>query len=391
MRELLQHLALDLAHGRLVVLCRVVETRGSTPQKAGAAMLVYPSGEQRGTLGGGCVEAEVKRRALVLLAENRSEICTFQLDNDYGWDDGLICGGRMRVLVEPVTSPPITAYLQAISLQSSAGLGFTEIIVWDFEKHPLTAEPGRVATSAESIANVEPPAAATFAIDDAGTLIAKTTSFAAPASLIQQRRPLDARPRPYAADGLAYLPHLPRCKLVIVGGGHVGRAVANLAADLDFEIIVIDDREEIISPERFPMATHRIAGSVHDVLPKLAIDSSTYCLIVTRGHHHDEESLFYLAERGARYVGLIGSRRKIKMIFRDLLSQGISRAALAAVHAPLGIDIGSQTVPEIAVSIAAELVAHRNRGEVPGRPASLLDEITREDASSAPAPRETAS
>jgi xanthine dehydrogenase accessory factor len=103
-------------------------------------------------------------------------------------------------------------------------------------------------------------------------------------------------------------------------------------------------------------------------LPSLEITPNTYCLIVTRGHNHDEEALLHLVNRGARYVGLIGSRRKIKMIFDDLLAEGISAESLSKVHAPLGIDIGSQTVPEIAVSICAELVAHRNLdGQVPGR------------------------
>jgi xanthine dehydrogenase accessory factor len=92
-------------------------------------------------------------------------------------------------------------------------------------------------------------------------------------------------------------------------------------------------------------------------------------LIVTRGHNHDQEALFHLAQRGARYVGLIGSRRKIRLIFENLESEGVSRAALEQVYAPLGIDIGSQTVSEIAVSICAELISHRNRGVVPGRPA----------------------
>jgi xanthine dehydrogenase accessory factor len=101
----------------------------------------------------------------------------------------------------------------------------------------------------------------------------------------------------------------------------------------------------------------------------LEITPDTYCLIVTRGHNHDEEALYYLADRGARYVGMIGSRRKIKMIFDDLVNEGVPPEALAKVYAPLGVDIGSQTVPEIAVSICAELVAHRNLGgRVPGRP-----------------------
>ena len=114
----------------------------------------------------------------------------------------------------------------------------------------------------------------------------------------------------------------------------------------------------------------RVSGwdePIDRVLPDLEITPDTYCLIVTRGHSHDQEALFRLVDRGARYVGLIGSKRKIKMIFDNLAAEGVSREALTKVYAPLGIDIGSQTVPEIAVSICAELIAHRNLGHVPGR------------------------
>src|ERR1700757_4231125 len=103
MRELLAQLGDALDQGRACVWCALVETRGSTPQKAGAAMLVLPDGSQRGTLGGGCVEAEVKQKALGAMATGgRPEVLTFNLDDNYGWDDGLICGGRMSMLVDPL-------------------------------------------------------------------------------------------------------------------------------------------------------------------------------------------------------------------------------------------------------------------------------------------------
>src|SRR4026209_2901975 len=102
MREALEQLVTAIRAGSPVAWCRLVETRGRKPQKAGAAMLVREDGSQAGTLGGGCVEAEVKRRALGLLAENRPDVCAFQLDSDYGWDHGLVCGGRMQVLVGPL-------------------------------------------------------------------------------------------------------------------------------------------------------------------------------------------------------------------------------------------------------------------------------------------------
>ena len=157
-----------------------------------------------------------------------------------------------------------------------------------------------------------------------------------------------------------------------MGGGHIGKAVADLAADLDFEIWIADDRESYITKQRFPRVERRIVGPFSEVLPELEITAQTYCLIVTRGHNHDQEALYRLVDRGARYVGMIGSRRKIRKIFEDLADEGVSTEALEQVFAPVGIDIGSQTVAEIAVSIVAELIAHRNcDGRIPGRPASV--------------------
>jgi xanthine dehydrogenase accessory factor len=367
MRDLLPSLTAALAERRPLVWCRLVETRGSTPQKAGAAMLVFPDGSQAGTLGGGCVEAEVKRRALALLAENRTEVCTFNLDSDYGWDDGLICGGRMQVLIQSVAPPSITTYFQRLAEIVHYGRGCTEAIVLD-QKVSGAAGPAGCLFDANDqfllgwIAGIEHRSGP----DGRGLLAGLDHVY--PETVRDNLQPLSSRPRPYVARGIAYLPLLPRCRLVIVGGGHVGKAVADLAGDLEFDIWIVDDRAEFASPERFPRTERRIAGPIERVLPDVEITPNTYCLIVTRGHNHDQEALFHLVNRNARYVGLIGSRRKIKLIFDNLLAAGVSREALAQVHAPLGIDIGSQTVPEIAVSICAELVAHRNLGQVPGRP-----------------------
>ncbi|HEY2410827.1 MAG TPA: XdhC family protein [Pirellulaceae bacterium] len=367
MREVLRELVAAMNAGRAVAWCRLVETRGSTPQKAGAAMLVREDGSQAGTLGGGCVEAEVKRRALGLLAENRSEVCTFQLDSDYGWDDGLICGGRMKILVEPIAAGSHNAYFERLAAFVERGEGCTEALVFDDEASGLAAPDGMLFDGdgklVARLRNIK---------DEEANRGARNATEGVPYSaVIDALRPLADRPRAYAARGVAYLPVLQRCRLVIVGGGHVGKAVGELAADLDFDVWVVDDRPEYVAEERFPRAERRISGPIERVLPDLEITSDTYCLIVTRGHSHDQEALFHLANRGARYVGLIGSRRKIKMIFENLAAEGVSREALAKVYAPLGIDIGSQTVPEIAVSICAELIAHRNLGHIPGRAAAI--------------------
>lgn len=347
MRKILENLQVAMRTGQAVAYTALVETRGSTPQKAGAAMLVFADGSQTGTLGGGCVEAEVKRRALRLLDEGQTELLTFQLDDNYGWDDGLICGGRMKMLVDPVRPGDDTAYFQTLNDRVLSGAGCTEAIVIEPEKagggHPGDR----------------------FLLDEQGQCIARRAADTCPPSLLQNLRSIAKRPRPYVAQGVSYLPFLQRCRLIIVGAGHVGQKVADLAASADFDVWVIDDRDEYCNPARFPEAKRLIVGSIDTSLSGLQIDSNTYCLIVTRGHNHDEEALYHLAETPAAYVGLIGSKRKIKLIFDDLLAEGISRDALMRVYAPLGFDIGSQTVPEIAISIVAELIAHRNLGQIP--------------------------
>jgi xanthine dehydrogenase accessory factor len=203
-----------------------------------------------------------------------------------------------------------------------------------------------------------------FLFDASGQLVAQTTDAALSPEIPQALVPLTQRPAPFGRQGIAYLPVLPRITLLIVGAGHVGQAVARLAAEVDFDVWVLDDRDSYASRERFPSAQRLLVGDIGPTLQQLAptLTPSTYCLIVTRGHNHDEEALYHLAATPAGYVGMIGSKRKIKLIFEDLLAKGVTAQALARVYAPLGFAIGSQTVPEIAVSIVAELIACRNLG-----------------------------
>jgi xanthine dehydrogenase accessory factor len=359
-RDLLAELNRSLDQGRDCVYCAVVETRGSTPQKAGAAMLVFPDGSQSGTLGGGCVEAEVKQRALRVLAlgGGQPEVLSFNLDDAYGWDDGLICGGRMTILAEPL--------LPQASRERQRPEGDGERQEY-YRRYLAALEAGHGCIEAVVI-NPEPsglPLGNRYLFDADSRLVAQVGSAAAAGEIARQIVPVQQRPRPKVQHGIAYLPVWPRITLLIVGGGHVGQAVAQLAAEVDFDVWVLDDRERYVSRERFATAQRLIVGDIGQNLKELAqkeIDASVFAIIVTRGHAHDEEALHYLATTQASYVGLIGSRRKIKLIYQDLIAKGIPQAALDRVHAPLGFDIGSQTVPEIAVSIVAELIACRNRG-----------------------------
>ena len=350
MREILTALIRALDHNQPSVFCSVVETRGSTPQKAGAAMLVFPDGNQTGTLGGGCVEAEVKRQALRALADSArgsAQVFSFCLDDNYGWDDGLICGGRMTILADPLSDPAQSGgYFRQYRQIFEHGLGGTEAVV--------------IEQSASGL-----PLGSRFLFDRTGQLMSSLANAEPNKQLTNQLIPLAKRPKPYLLQGVSYLPIFPRITLFIVGGGHVGQAVAKLASEVDFDIWVLDDREAYVRVERFPTAQRRLVGDIGQKLAELgsqAISPAIYALIVTRGHAHDEEALYHLATTSAGYIGMIGSKRKIKLIFEDLLARGIPRPMLERIHAPLGLDIGSQTVPEIAVSIVAELIACRNLG-----------------------------
>ncbi len=200
-------------------------------------------------------------------------------------------------------------------------------------------EAGRGCTEAVAVADAPSglSVGSRFLLDEAGGLLDHLGADSVPGVVGEHLVPLGKRPAPYLQQGVAYLPVLPRITLLIVGGGHVGQAVATLAADVDFDIWVLDDRESYVSAQRFPTAQRRLTGSIGQMLQDLCrekVTPSVFALIVTRGHGHDEEALYHLATTQAAYVGMIGSKRKIKMIFEDLLPRGIPKEALDACTPP---------------------------------------------------------
>lgn len=308
-------------------------------------MLVFPDGRQVGTLGGGCVEAEVKRHAIELLRIGTRNVVEFLLDHDYGWDDGLICGGRMEVLIEPLPAGSEVRFFRSIMEVIESNHGGTLAVARDRDD----SQPRQFGLTLLS------PSGAIVAMLGSASLCRQAKAVAEDAL-----RPLATRPLSYRAEGIAFVPILPRCELLIFGGGHVGQAVASLAQQVDFDVTVVDDRPDVVTDQRFPTAMRRIAGDFREVLPTLPLRDGSFGLVVTRGHNHDEIGLYHLLKRPLAYLGMIGSKRKIRLIYDDLLEKGITPEQLAKVHAPVGLDIGSRTVEEIAVSIVAQLIAHRN-------------------------------
>lgn len=332
LRELLGKLIETVDRQQPVAFAALVETEGSTPQKAGAAMLVFDDGSQIGTLGGGRLEAEIRLNAVTRLEDGECELMSFQLG-----DEGHPDSGRMRVLIEPVRSSEDASYYRKL---------------YDALAHDVACTEATVIRDDGS--------AGRFLLDANGSTIASRSSFDPPVSVAQGLRDIMTRPRPYTADGVSYLPHAQRCRLIIVGAGHVGHKVSELATDVGFRVWVADDREDYCTAERFPNAEKLLVGSIETTARQFEVDPSTFCIIVTRGHEIDAATLSELVNEPARYIGMIGSKRKIRQIFDDLREAGVCDENLRRVHAPLGFNIGSQTVPEIAISIVAELIAHRN-------------------------------
>jgi len=246
--------------GRRGAIATIVNVRGSVPSFETAKMLVRDDGSIVGTIGGGCVEAEVWQAAREVMENERPRTLTFNLNQNPKYDTGLVCGGTLDIFVEPV---------------------------------------------------------------------------------------------------------LPAATLYIFGAGHVAHSLYNSAKVAGFDVNVIDDRASYANRERFPEAKEVIAQDFDQAMARLSPNETSYIVIVTRGHRHDMRVLRWAVQTRARYVGMIGSKRKTITIFRELLKEGIAEKLFERVHAPVGLDIGAITPEEIAVSITAELIAMRRGVERP--------------------------
>jgi len=239
--------------GQRAALATIVHTNGSIPSYESSRMLVREDGSMAGTIGGGCVEAEVWAAAKEVMQKEAPRKMVFHLNNEASYDNGLICGGTLEVFVEPILPQPV-----------------------------------------------------------------------------------------------AYL----------FGGGHVSMAVAKAAHAAGFGINVVDDREAFANKERFPMA-QEVFTSYEEAFNKIRPNAASYLVIVTRGHKEDMRVLAWAVRTEARYVGMIGSKRKVMSVYKALENEGYKPEEFERVYAPMGLDIGALSPEEIAVSIVAELVAVR--------------------------------
>lgn len=240
--------------GRKCAIATIVEVNGSIPSFESAKILVRDDGTFLGTIGGGCVEAEVWNAAREVIETEKPRHLTFSLGQDAAYDNGLICGGQLNVFVEPVVPQP---------------------------------------------------------------------------------------------------------KAYIFGAGHISKSLSKIATIAGFETAVIDNREQFANRERFPEAAEVHAEEYEDVFPKLTVHSGTYIAIVTRGHRDDMRVLRWAIGTPARYIAMIGSKRKTIAVVKELEKEGFPREAFDRIFAPMGFEIGAITPEEIAVSVVAEMIAAR--------------------------------
>ncbi|MEX2263191.1 MAG: XdhC/CoxI family protein [Bryobacteraceae bacterium] len=244
--------------GQKCAIATIVDVRGSIPSYESAKLLVREDGSMMGTIGGGCVEAEVWNAARDVISSERPKHMTFNLGQDAAYDNGLICGGQLDVFVEPIVPSP---------------------------------------------------------------------------------------------------------RAFIFGAGHISKSLSRVASLAGFATVVVDNRETFANRERFPEADEIFAGEYEDVFPQLVVNEHSYLIIVTRGHRDDMRVLRWAAATPARYVSMIGSKRKVIGVVKELEKEGLSREALSRIYAPMGLEIGAVSPEEIAISVCAEMIAVRRNAE----------------------------
>ena len=321
MARFYEQLAAALAENQPFTLALISGVKGSSPQRIGAKALFFEDGRIVGTLGGGCLEAEVHARAKRALKTGEASTFEMLLDHDFGWDDGLICGGSVSGLILPRAAEAAELWCKLTSV--------TETVCWGVKKD-------------FSITLVTPN---------------KPTRPLAPAG--GEGGPRDARP--VERDDWLYTETVsPPCAFWIAGSGHVAQAVAPLALQLEFDVTVLDDRPGLANHQFFPDDVHLLVGGWHELLKEPMPKQPTFGLIVTRGHQHDALVLTEWIQRSFVFLGMIGSRRKARIIREQFLKQNIATPEqFDRIACPVGMDIQAQSTPEIAVSVMAQYIRKR--------------------------------
>ena len=336
--------------GESFVIATVTGTKGSTPQKSGAKLLIRKDGSAVGTLGGGCVEGDIWFAAKEILRNHEGpEYRDYYLNEDIAARDGLVCGGTMYFLIDPVWKPEEFLSIATGVTEAYDG-GETVAMATIVKRGGGSSEVGtKITIRANGITE------GTLGSRDLDHVAIKTAERLAPYGKCEQV---------LTSDGteLFVEAYTSPPSVLLVGGGHISKAVAPIAKTLEFRVLVLDDRSEFSNKERFPEAEQTAIGDYVTGLQQFQITKNTAIIIATRGHNFDDVALEAAARSEAGYVGLVGSSRKVILIYEQLLKRGVPLQRLRAIRSPIGLDIHARTPEEIAVSIMAEVVQFRLGG-----------------------------
>jgi xanthine dehydrogenase accessory factor len=327
-------------------LASVAKRHGSLPMSATAKMLVTAGGARIGTVGGGCLEAEIIERAHDVLQSRVPALSSHSLNAELAGDYGLTCGGTAELFIEPVFGDERLAavYAEASALMArgeralmATGIDWSDGVV-------------KAIVAAENDADGTRHVAHEIAGATNDQLRAAVREFDSMSEL------------PSLENGVLVEPISGKPRLVVFGAGHVGARLGEAAAFAGWRVTIADDRADFADARRLPFAERVVVCDFHDVLGAVHLDADTYVVIATRGHQHDVVLAGQLVPRPLRYLGMLGSRRKVALTSKVLREWGITDDAIAKVHAPVGLSIGADTPEEIAVSVVAEMISVRRAG-----------------------------
>ncbi len=358
MKNIYVHLSQKLKEKTPLALATIVDTQGSTPQVRGASALFSPKGLLEGTLGGGLLEADAQKEALRALKEKTSGLFQFSLRDDIS-EEGAICGGDVKILIDSASGKYREVFHGLSQSLDQRRPGILATFINELPERKVSLLRFWIEKKEKYDTALEKHFS--FFQDEIDDVFLKGQP-----KLLKIRE--SVFPEKGINDFLFLEPVFPLPQLVIAGAGHIGQALSHLGSLLSFEVTVIDDRPEYANRERLPDADHIIVKDIGKAIRDFPITSDTFVVIVTRGHRHDAEALRQSISSDAAYVGMIGSLRKIELIRKKFLEEGwATLRQFNRVHAPIGVNINSKTVEEIAVSIAAQLVQVRSQIQEKGK------------------------
>lgn len=339
-------------------LITITSVLGSTPRKPGAKMLVFADGTTVGTIGGGCGEAEGRREALNVIAAHTSKIYYLNMTADMAQEEGMVCGGIMELFIDYLnfqSSVGMTGIVKDYLFALTENANPVLVTVVEAKQGQLVGKKLFVTNSGsgEIIGDLGLEELTRVGLESAKTGGKRCQPLLV--SLDSEFEPCDTS---VTKATFRFLVETPTTvvQLLILGAGHIALPLATMAKIVGYEVTVVDDRFSFANSNRFPTADSIICDDFERALDGIKINPQTFVVIITRGHRYDKICLRKVIKQPASYIGMIGSRRRVKALLAELEEEGIPREDLQKLYSPIGLKIGAETPEEIAVSILSELI-----------------------------------